>query len=400
MVGDIDKNMKRICVVCGFPFPVGFAATNRIITYSKGMVENGYDVSILIFRRTETPGNEKNFKSQGVFDGIKFEYASSNIKKSKLKLIIGLKQIFDSLKLGLHIKHLNKTKPFDALIISTDVPIFVLFYSIIGRICKIKKIVLIVDEYPKPIRYGGERISVLSKWIFHLAFEKLHGLISISYNLVEYYRDLVKKEYPYLVMPIIVDTQRFNIESPVKENLICYIGNLEIKKDGIDILMKSFHEVTLRHDNYKLLLVGAGKDENTLMELAKDLNIENKVIFTGQVCREKVPMLLLKSKILCLSRPHSQRAEGGLPTKLGEYLAAGVPVVVTKVGEIPIYLKHKINAYLAEPNNIHSFKDQLLDVINDYQKAMKVGKAGRELAINKLDYKYQSKRMLNFLEKL
>ena len=49
--------------------------------------------------------------------------------------------------------------------------------------------------------------------------------------------------------------------------------------------------------------------------------------------------------MLVLARPDNIQAKGGFPTKLGEYLATGNPVVVTKVGEIPNYLIDGVNAF-------------------------------------------------------
>ena len=50
-----------------------------------------------------------------------------------------------------------------------------------------------------------------------------------------------------------------------------------------------------------------------------------------------------------MARPDSRQARGGFPTKLGEYLATGKPVCVTKVGEITVYLEDNVSAFLAEP---------------------------------------------------
>ncbi len=58
--------------------------------------------------------------------------------------------------------------------------------------------------------------------------------------------------------------------------------------------------------------------------------------------------------------PDSKQAQGGFPTKLGEYLATGNPVCATTVGEIPDYLVDGESVYFAVPGSVDSFADAML----------------------------------------
>ena len=42
-------NTNHIGILCGYPFPEGMAATNRILAYSKGLNESGIEIDIFIF---------------------------------------------------------------------------------------------------------------------------------------------------------------------------------------------------------------------------------------------------------------------------------------------------------------------------------------------------------------
>jgi len=394
------RTSKRIFVICGFPFPVGYSGTNRIIAYCKGLIEYGYDVKVLVFRKTESFDKVTNTKKIGCYHGIEYRYPAKRIIKSKYKIMILFEYIIDLLKTILDLIKENKNKQIDTIIISTDNPFIVLLFSWASAYAKIKKIILIVDEYPKPIRYGGKKISVFAEYGFRLAFKRINGFISITEYILNYYKKITNNAFPYLIVPIIVENERFNHFKPKKENFITYIGNLEIEKDGLEILIKSYYRLNQININYRLILIGDGKDKEKLIALTKRLNICNKVIFKGDMSREMVEKYLSISKILCLSRQYSKRAEGGLPTKLGEYLSSGVPVVVTKVGEIPKYLRHKENAYLAEPDDCDDFSQQLLEVINNYEEAVEIGKRGRNLALKEFDYHHQSGRIVHFLNSL
>ena len=78
----LDKN-HTIYVVTNFPFPYGFAGTNRIISYAKGLIFNGYNSKIICIRKTESHNNVQNENVDGDFEGIDYKYLSKSTIKSK-----------------------------------------------------------------------------------------------------------------------------------------------------------------------------------------------------------------------------------------------------------------------------------------------------------------------------
>ena len=62
--------------------------------------------------------------------------------------------------------------------------------------------------------------------------------------------------------------------------------------------------------------------------------------------REELFERLRTARVLALPRPAGSFSQAGLPTKVAEYLASGRPVVVTAVGDLPLYLRDGVDAYL------------------------------------------------------
>jgi glycosyltransferase involved in cell wall biosynthesis len=86
-----------------------------------------------------------------------------------------------------------------------------------------------------------------------------------------------------------------------------------------------------------------------------------------------------------------------MPTKLGEYLATGRPVVVTATGDIPKYLHDGVEAFVVEPGDVHSFSEALERALYN-PVAAEVGRAGQRLARREFDTVVHMRRLLETIE--
>ena len=99
-----------------------------------------------------------------------------------------------------------------------------------------------------------------------------------------------------------------------------------------------------------------------------------------------MPQILKNAAVLALDRPESLQAQCGFPTKLGEYLLTENPVVVTKVGDIPLFLKDGETALIAEERNP--------------EEASKIGKAGALVAMREFNYLNETKKIIDVIKRL
>ena len=113
-----------------------------------------------------------------------------------------------------------------------------------------------------------------------------------------------------------------------------------------------------------------------------------------------MPQILKNAKILVLCRPDNRQALGGVPTKLGEYLSTGNPVLVTAVGDIRLYLKDGVNAYVSRPQDINTFSQKIDEIASNYECALKVGNEGKRLVYDDFNYLIQTKKILNIIQNI
>lgn len=207
----------------------------------------------------------------------------------------------------------------------------------------------------------------------------------------------------FLHFPMTVDFSRFNVKSTPNieknESYLAFCGTSSFRKDGVDIMIKAFAKVVEQFPNNKLKIAAFwGHDGPKMMELIKIHQLNDKVEYVGTVNRDKIPDFLMNAKVLLLPRPDSHQAQGGFPTKLGEYLATGNPVCATRVGEIPDYLIEGESAFLAEPGSVESFADAIMRALSNFEKAKQIGQKGRIIAEDNFNMEAQAKTLYCFLE--
>ncbi len=130
-----------------------------------------------------------------------------------------------------------------------------------------------------------------------------------------------------------------------------------VPKNGLDLLIKAFWILNRSAQaNYKLLLVGDGSQKTELAGIAETLGISNKVIFAGTVDNQDLPLYLKISDVFV--RP--SRSEG-LGSAFLEAMAAEVPIIGTRVGGIPDFLKDRKTGLFStfEPEDI-AFKIRII----------------------------------------
>ena len=206
---------------------------------------------------------------------------------------------------------------------------------------------------------------------------------------------------PTLLLSTIVDTDRFNDVKPfeAKRDYLCYMGNMELTKDNVDNIIYAFNIVKNDYPNIDLHLFGCpnSKDKEYLISIIKKLKLSDRVFIMGRINSEEVPNILVSAKVLVASQPNTKRAEGGFPTKMGEYFMSGVPTILTDVGEISLYVKDGVNAYIVPPSRPDLYAEKLRYIFNEYPKALKVAQNAKSYIMNNFGYEVAGRKIFDFI---
>jgi glycosyltransferase involved in cell wall biosynthesis len=125
----------------------------------------------------------------------------------------------------------------------------------------------------------------------------------------------------------------------------------------------------------ELWLVGDGPTRAALEQQAADgalriTHYASRIRFLGQ--RTDVPQLLAQSDIFCLPS-----LTESLPFSVLEAMAAGLPVVATRVGGVPEAVADGETGFLVEPRDAEGLREKLRLLLNDAELRRRMGEAGR-----------------------
>jgi glycosyltransferase involved in cell wall biosynthesis len=271
------------------------------------------------------------------------------------------------------------------------------------------------DLWPESIvAYGSlKRNSIIAKVLYQgekWIYKKADSIIMTWEGGKQYIIDqgwqeqIDLKKVKHISNGIVLDTfDKNSIENKVNDsdledknykNLV-YAGSIR-KVNNIGFLLDSAKIIQNKDKTIRLLIYGAGDEEEILKQRCKDENISN-VIFKGRVEKRMVPSILEKSYANILHNKSTILDKyGQSQNKLFEYLAAGKCVIQTYTTGYSIIEKYNcgVSALKQSPDEIAKI---ILELCSDEKKARELGQNARIAAID-FDFKNLTQKLINIIK--
>lgn len=162
------------------------------------------------------------------------------------------------------------------------------------------------------------------------------------------------------IVPNIVDTELFRAaQTPVGNLHVVVTRNLEALYDNASAL-RAFALVHAAQPDARLTLAGEGPERANLEQLASQLGVAGAVRFAGRLPREQVASLLQSARVLL-----NPSTADNSPNSLIEAMAAGVPIVSTRVGGVPQLCQPDRHALLVPVADPTAMAEAILRVHQD-----------------------------------
>lgn len=218
---------------------------------------------------------------------------------------------------------------------------------------------------------GGD-VGLLQKNIF---FRYLGNIILKKADTVVVVSNFLKKRlselYPFYkdkiaVIPLGVNEKRFEEcilkKEKERDKKLLFLGRLEEKK-GVIYLLEAIKKVLVYYPDIILNICGDGTEKNFLIEMAKKLEIEKNVSFTGSISHSKTPEYFKEALIFVAPSINLPDDLEGLPTVVMEAIAAKLPVITTDAGGITDIIENYKTGIIVAQKSVDELSDKIIELI-------------------------------------
>jgi glycosyltransferase involved in cell wall biosynthesis len=179
----------------------------------------------------------------------------------------------------------------------------------------------------------------------------------------------------FLFQPLEQETCRKELGLDLKTPFVCFVGNLA-PWQGVEYLIKAASHILSTFPECHFLIVGDGAMKHNLMKLSRELEVEDKFIFTGVIAYDRVPLYINASDICTAPFIFARNAKIGLsPLKLYEYMACGKPVVASNISGVYEVLEAG-GGIPVLPENPKALAEGILKLLENPDLRMELGSKG------------------------
>jgi len=197
-------------------------------------------------------------------------------------------------------------------------------------------------------RAGAERVAAQ-------VFERASALLAVSEEVARYLTNFPAARDKVHVVPNGVNPDRFPLNAAPSlpgtpgTFTVGFVGTLK-RWHGLEILVEAFSRLHKERSNARLLIVGDGPERANQQAALSSHGLLEATHFAGAVSAGDVPRLLASMDAAVAPYPKLSHFYFS-PLKVYEYMAAGLPVVASRLGQLADLIQHDVNGLLTTPGD-------------------------------------------------
>lgn len=163
--------------------------------------------------------------------------------------------------------------------------------------------------------------------------------------------------------------ERLESEVNKKQNAILWCGRF-VDWKNVNHAIEVAHKLKKNNYKFKLNIIGAGQEENALMELVELYSLHEQVTFLGSMTPDEVRGHMLSSGVYIFT---SNKKEGW-GAVLNESMNSACAVVAShEIGSTPFLIEDGVNGFIYESENIEMLYDKVAMLLDDPKKQKEIG---------------------------
>ena len=184
-----------------------------------------------------------------------------------------------------------------------------------------------------------------------------------------------------------------------REHLVVYIGVMG-PQDGVDYALRAAAHLVhvMGRTDVSFTMIGKGDAFDDLVALARELDVDDYVLFTGRAPDELVAELMSTADLGLSPDPKNALNDVSTMNKTMEYMAYELPVVAFDLVETKVSAGDA--AVYVEPNMVDRYAEAIADLLDDRSRRILMGKYGRDRVENVLAWRISAEHYLGVYERL
>jgi colanic acid/amylovoran biosynthesis glycosyltransferase len=167
-----------------------------------------------------------------------------------------------------------------------------------------------------------------------------------------------------------------------------------IEKKGLPVTLRAFAAFLGKYPKATLTIAGEGPMLGELQTLARELNVDARVSFTGFISQEQLRDIYYQSDIfLHPSQTGRDGNQEGIPNSMLEAMASGLPVFATQHGGIPEAIENGVSGVLVSERDHEELARALLNAAQDLVFLSRIAHSGAEVVRKNFDLRAQAQRL-------
>lgn len=217
------------------------------------------------------------------------------------------------------------------------------------------------------------------------AFAAASAILAVSHEVAAWVERFPGSRGKIHVVPNGVSPERFakaasaGFPGADDKFTVGFVGTLKAWH-GLSALVEAFALLHARHPATRLLIVGDGPESANLKADLAARGLENAAQLTGAVSAAEVPALLAAMDVAVAPYPKLDQFYFS-PLKVYEYLAAGRPVVASRLGQLETLIENEVTGLLVAPGDAQALAGALERILSEPGLGQRLGQNGRQKVV-------------------
>lgn len=185
-----------------------------------------------------------------------------------------------------------------------------------------------------------------------------------------------------------------NIQEYNGKKIILSVSHL-IKTKGIDLNLKAIDKLKQKYPDIIYLIIGKGKEKKDLKKLVNKLNLQNMVIFIGEVSHYEVMEYMASCDIFSLPSWNE-----GFGVVYIEAMAQGKPIIGCKGEGVEDFVENSKTGLLVKPKDVNSLVGAMDYLLSNPDEARAMGKRARKIVLENYTWEKNAEKTIEIYKEI